>query len=193
MSQRKNRPPIRRKLAPSPLALRGARHAIMLHLISSSASSASVMEVTAMTARSLSLKQALSISGGSQMMETVDSIYNRSAVGYFNNLRVPAAVLMSIISKEMFALQSTPPAAMRSWDSANGVDKSKVSVILPITTDSKSSHLTPSIAAPSGLANREVQLSPPDGTCFQPRDEYNIHSNPGPDTTCDSAENRLRG
>ena len=125
LSQRKNRPPIRRKLAPSPLALRGARHAIMLHLISSSASSASVMEVTAMTARSLSLSQALSISGGSQMMETVDSIYNRSAVGYFNNLRVPAAVLMSIISKEMFALQSTPPAAMRSWDSANGVDNQR--------------------------------------------------------------------
>ena len=25
------------------------------------------------------------------MTETVDSIYNRSAVGYFNNLRVPAA------------------------------------------------------------------------------------------------------
>lgn len=59
------------------------------------------------------------------MIETVDSIYNRSAVGYFNNLRVPAAVLTSIISKEMFALQNTPPAAMRSWDTANGVDKSK--------------------------------------------------------------------
>ena len=42
-----------------------------------------------MTPPSLSL--ALSISGGSQMTETVDSIYNRSAVGYFNNLRVPAA------------------------------------------------------------------------------------------------------
>lgn len=41
--------------------------------------------------------------GGSQPMpqieQTVDSIYIKSAVGYFNNLRVPAAVLMSIIMK----------------------------------------------------------------------------------------------
>lgn len=69
----------------------------------------------------------LSIRGGSQMAqtETVDSIYIRSAVGYFNNLRVPAAVLMSIIMKEMFALQNTPPAAMRKWDVENGINQSK--------------------------------------------------------------------
>lgn len=69
----------------------------------------------------------LSIRGGSLLTqaETVDSIYIRSAVGYFNNLRVPAAVLMSIIMKDMFALQSTPPSAMRKWDLENGIDRSK--------------------------------------------------------------------
>ncbi|EJK67375.1 hypothetical protein THAOC_11601 [Thalassiosira oceanica] len=62
------------------------------------------------------------------------------------------------------------------------------------------------------LAHRAILLPPPDGTCFQPRDEYNLHCNAGnaqtfiaprcnlnsplpvgPDTTCDSAENRLCG
>lgn len=65
----------------------------------------------------------LSLRGGAT--ETVDSIYIRSAVGYFNNLRVPAAVLMSIIMKEMFQLQATPPSAMRKWDKDHGIDKSK--------------------------------------------------------------------
>jgi len=59
------------------------------------------------------------------MAETVDSIYIKSAVGYFNNLRVPAAVLMSIVMKEMFALQSTPPSCMRKWDTEHGIDRSK--------------------------------------------------------------------
>ena len=59
------------------------------------------------------------------MTETVDSIYIRSAVGYFNNLRVPAAVLMSIIMKEMFSLQNTPPACLRKWDAEHGIDRSK--------------------------------------------------------------------
>ncbi|KAL7532664.1 hypothetical protein ACHAWF_004206 [Thalassiosira exigua] len=69
----------------------------------------------------------ISLRGGSQMemAETVDSIYIRAAVGYFNNLRVPAAVLMSIIMKEMFALQSSPPYSMRKWDKEHGIDKSK--------------------------------------------------------------------
>eukprot|EP00970_Alexandrium_tamarense_P014065 scaffold3855_cov199-Alexandrium_tamarense.AAC.19 len=65
--------------------------------------------------------------GGSQPMpqieQTVDSIYIKSAVGYFNNLRVPAAVLMSIIMKEMFALQTVPNEGMRSWDHEHGIDK----------------------------------------------------------------------
>jgi hypothetical protein len=65
----------------------------------------------------------LSIRGGSA--EIVDSIYIRSAVGYFNNLRVPAAVLMSIIMKEMFTLQSTPTASMKKWDIEHGVAHSK--------------------------------------------------------------------
>jgi hypothetical protein len=65
----------------------------------------------------------LSMRGGSA--ETVDSVYIRSAVGYFNNLRVPAAVLMSIIMKEMFTLQSKPTASMRKWDVENGVAHSK--------------------------------------------------------------------
>ncbi|KAL3816098.1 hypothetical protein ACHAXA_004523 [Cyclostephanos tholiformis] len=64
----------------------------------------------------------LSIRGGA---EAVDSIYIRSAVGYFNNLRVPAAVLMSIIMKEMFTLQNTPTASMRKWDAEHGVAHSK--------------------------------------------------------------------
>ena len=70
------------------------------------------------------------IRGGNQVletmeMETLDSIYIRSAVGYFNNLRVPAAVLMSIIMKEMFQLQNEPAKCMRKWDVENGIDKSK--------------------------------------------------------------------
>jgi len=65
----------------------------------------------------------LSIRGGSA--EKVDSIYIRSAVGYFNNLRVPAAVLTSIIMKEMFTLQSTPTASMKKWDVEHGVAHSK--------------------------------------------------------------------
>lgn len=48
----------------------------------------------------------LLLRGGSQIAqqaETVDSLYTRSAIGYFNNLRVPAAVLMSIIMKVRIA------------------------------------------------------------------------------------------
>mmetsp|Transcript_36567 Transcript_36567/g.64087 ORF Transcript_36567/g.64087 Transcript_36567/m.64087 type:complete len:306 (-) Transcript_36567:94-1011(-) len=69
-----------------------------------------------------------SLRGGSQLLaqaETIDSIYTRSAVGYFNNLRVPAAVLMSIIMKEMFALQTTPASCMRKWDNEHGIHHSK--------------------------------------------------------------------
>ena len=69
----------------------------------------------------------LSLRGGDgqQEVETLDSIYIRSAVGYFNNLRVPAAVLMSIIMKEMFALQNEPPVCMKRWDVENGINTSK--------------------------------------------------------------------
>lgn len=70
----------------------------------------------------------LSIRGGgaaAQEVETLDSIYIRSAVGYFNNLRVPAAVLMSIIMKEMFALQNEPSKCMRKWDVEHGINLSK--------------------------------------------------------------------
>ena len=64
----------------------------------------------------------LSIRGG----ESVDSSkYIQSAVGYFNNLRVPAAVLMSIVMKEMFTLQATPSASMKKWDVEHGVAQSK--------------------------------------------------------------------
>mmetsp|Transcript_15444 Transcript_15444/g.31347 ORF Transcript_15444/g.31347 Transcript_15444/m.31347 type:complete len:304 (+) Transcript_15444:1-912(+) len=68
------------------------------------------------------------IRGGSHppsVADTINSAYIKSAISYFNNLRVPAAVLMSIIMKEMFALQATPPSAMRAWDTENGIDKSK--------------------------------------------------------------------
>lgn len=41
------------------------------------------------------------------------------------SLRVPAAVLGSIIMKEMYALQNTPPASMRDWDIEKRIDKSK--------------------------------------------------------------------
>lgn len=67
----------------------------------------------------------LSVRGGSQVADTVDSIYINAAVGYFNNLRVPAAVMMSIVMKEMFALQATPPSCMRKWDAEHGIDRSK--------------------------------------------------------------------
>ena len=66
----------------------------------------------------------LTIRGGTTS-DTINSIYRKSAIDYFNNLRVPAAVLVSIIMKEMFALQSTPPSGMRAWDAENGIDKSK--------------------------------------------------------------------
>mmetsp|Transcript_195 Transcript_195/g.376 ORF Transcript_195/g.376 Transcript_195/m.376 type:complete len:305 (+) Transcript_195:347-1261(+) len=67
------------------------------------------------------------IRGGSQLTqaETANSLYIRSAVGFFNNLRVPAAVLISIIMKEMFALQATPPSCMRKWDKENRIHLSK--------------------------------------------------------------------
>ena len=61
----------------------------------------------------------------SSQAETLDSVYTQSAVGYFNNLRVPAAVFMSIIMKEMFALQSSPSPSMRKWDADHGVDHSR--------------------------------------------------------------------
>jgi hypothetical protein len=64
----------------------------------------------------------LSIRGG----ESVDSSkFIQAAVSYFNNLRVPAAVLMSIVMKEMFTLQATPSASMKKWDVEHGVAQSK--------------------------------------------------------------------
>jgi hypothetical protein len=70
----------------------------------------------------------LSIRGGESKFEletTLDSKYIQSAIGYFNNLRVPAAVLMSIVMKEMYQLQSSPSSSMRKWDREHRVDKSK--------------------------------------------------------------------
>eukprot|EP00804_Cyclotella_cryptica_P007768 CCRYP_001384-RA/>CCRYP_001384-RA protein AED:0.01 eAED:0.01 QI:279/1/1/1/0.33/0.25/4/1222/226 len=71
----------------------------------------------------LMLSSLLSVRGGSQPETT--AVYITSAISYFNNLRVPAAVLGSIIMKEMYALQNTPPASMRDWDIENRIDKSK--------------------------------------------------------------------
>jgi len=70
----------------------------------------------------------ISIRGGDSKFEletTLDSRYIKSAIGYFNNLRVPAAVLMSIVMKEMYQLQSSPSSSMRKWDREHRVDKSK--------------------------------------------------------------------
>lgn len=70
----------------------------------------------------------MSIRGGESKFEletTLDSKYIQSAIGYFNNLRVPAAVLMSIVMKEMYQLQSSPSSSMRKWDREHRVDKSK--------------------------------------------------------------------
>lgn len=70
----------------------------------------------------------MSIRGGESKFEletTLDSKYIQSAIGYFNNLRVPAAVLMSIVMKEMYQLQSSPSYSMRKWDKEHRVDKSK--------------------------------------------------------------------
>ena len=87
-----------------------------------------LMEQPPLSSQTLS-STILSIRGGgaaaSQEVETLDSIYIRSAVGYFNNLRVPAAVLMSIIMKEMFALQNEPSKCMRKWDVEHGINLSK--------------------------------------------------------------------
>ncbi|KAL7479918.1 hypothetical protein ACHAW6_005636 [Cyclotella cf. meneghiniana] len=69
------------------------------------------------------LSTLLSVRGGSQSEAT--AVYITSAISYFNNLRVPAAVLGSIIMKEMYALQNTPPASMRDWDIEKRIDKSK--------------------------------------------------------------------
>jgi hypothetical protein len=65
----------------------------------------------------------LSFRGGSDGAEVSD--YLEPAIAYFNNLRVPAAVLASIVSKEMFVLQSTPPVCMRPWDEAHGMASSR--------------------------------------------------------------------
>lgn len=70
----------------------------------------------------------MSIRGGDSKFEletTLDSKYIKSAIGYFSNLRVPAAVLMSIVMKEMYQLQSSPSSSMRKWDREHRVDKSK--------------------------------------------------------------------
>ena len=70
----------------------------------------------------------MSIRGGESKFEletTLDSKYIQSAIGYFNNLRVPAAVLMSIVMKEMYQLQSSPSSSMRKWDREHRVHKSK--------------------------------------------------------------------
>jgi hypothetical protein len=66
------------------------------------------------------LMTSLAIRGGSQSEE-----YIRSSIDFFNGLRVPAAVLGSIIMKEMYALQNSPPSGMRDWDIENRIDKSK--------------------------------------------------------------------
>ncbi|KAL3804496.1 hypothetical protein HJC23_002535 [Cyclotella cryptica] len=63
----------------------------------------------------------MALRGGSQPETT--AVYITSAISYFN--KVPAAVLGSIIMKEMYALQNTPPASMRDWDIENRIDKSK--------------------------------------------------------------------
>ena len=48
------------------------------------------------------------------------------AQNYFNNVRVPAAVLASICMKEMFQLQElTPTVCMKVWDDQNNTAKSR--------------------------------------------------------------------
>lgn len=55
----------------------------------------------------------------------MEDVYIKNAIGYFNNLRVPAAVLMSIIMKEMFNMQAEPNNCMKRWDQEHGVHRSK--------------------------------------------------------------------
>jgi hypothetical protein len=67
---------------------------------------------------------ALALRGGALESTTADQVKN--AIEFFNDMRVPAAVLGSIIMKEMFALQNSPPSAsMRDWDIKNKIDQSK--------------------------------------------------------------------
>jgi hypothetical protein len=47
------------------------------------------------------------------------------AQNYFNNVRVPAAVLASICMKEMFQLQATPTPCMKPWDAAHNTARSR--------------------------------------------------------------------
>lgn len=47
------------------------------------------------------------------------------SITYFNNLRVPAAVLAGITIQDMFVLQATPPACMTPWDDAHRVTASR--------------------------------------------------------------------
>mmetsp|Transcript_38570 Transcript_38570/g.115769 ORF Transcript_38570/g.115769 Transcript_38570/m.115769 type:complete len:251 (-) Transcript_38570:519-1271(-) len=47
------------------------------------------------------------------------------SIAYFNNHRVPAAVLAGIAMKDVFVLQATPPSCMSDWDDSHGVARSR--------------------------------------------------------------------
>lgn len=72
-----------------------------------------------------SVRSLLSLRGGDITNSIEDNDYLSPAIAYFINLRVPAAVLASIVMKEMFALQTTPPVCMIPWDEANGIARSR--------------------------------------------------------------------
>jgi len=48
------------------------------------------------------------------------------AINFFNNLRVPAALLAASAIKDAFTLQDTPPAHQAAWDREHGITKSRM-------------------------------------------------------------------
>ena len=47
------------------------------------------------------------------------------AQAYFNNKRVPAAVLAAMCIQDMFALQSPPAECMKAWDEEHNMARSR--------------------------------------------------------------------
>lgn len=137
-----------------------------------------------------------SIRGGDSKSEfeletTLDSKYIQSAIGYFNNLRVPAAVLMSIVMKEMYQLQSSPSSSMRKWDREHRVDKSKrwrtlrytylllmvLSFCLEVHTIFVATQVLTQLATAQSVIPHEIDLGDKDlvGGLFRMRSTKDVH------------------
>lgn len=140
------------------------------------------------------LSTLMSIRGGEAKFEletTLDSKYINSAIGYFSNLRVPAAVLMSIVMKEMYQLQSSPSSSMRKWDKEHKVDKSKrwrtlrytylllmiLSFCLEVHTIFVATQVLTQLATAQSVVPHEIDLGDKDtvGGLFKMRPTKEVH------------------